>query len=195
MRRCGRGLAHGQLPGWVRLRSCRRDCDGSEDAKAARRVRLGEALLTAGLTAGLTVGGGWYVSTRVLNSQVGHETDLATRAEDINRKRDKEAKEQGRAAYYRELSQAHRAYSDAIYQLKTALEKDSDAAHKFKAAMKGERFKGEHYSRDDPRVKVEEWNTEGRVERLTLYNLPTRLSQAITIGQQIAFTNPYMRLA
>ena len=33
------------------------------------------------------------------------------------------------------------------------------------------------------------------MERLALYNLPKRLSQAITIGQQIAITNPYMRVA
>ncbi len=38
-------------------------------------------------------------------------------------------------------------------------------------------------------------DAEGRVERLALYNLPKRLSQAITIGQQIAITNPYMRMA
>ncbi|ELR22129.1 uncharacterized protein ACA1_159670 [Acanthamoeba castellanii str. Neff] len=34
-----------------------------------------------------------------------------------------------------------------------------------------------------------------RVERLALYNLPKRLSKAITIGQQITITNPYMRMA
>jgi hypothetical protein len=38
-------------------------------------------------------------------------------------------------------------------------------------------------------------DAEGRVERLALYNLPKRLSKAITIGQKIAITNPYMRMA
>ena len=38
-------------------------------------------------------------------------------------------------------------------------------------------------------------DAEGRVERLALYNLPKRLSKEITIGQQIAISNPYMRMA
>jgi hypothetical protein len=38
-------------------------------------------------------------------------------------------------------------------------------------------------------------DAEGRVERVALYNLPKRLSREITIGQQIAISNPYMRMA